>query len=186
MDDARIVDLYLARDEEAIRLTKETYGAKLRGLASRILRDPEDAEECENDTYLKAWKQIPPHEPREYLFPFLARITRMSALDRVKEKLREKRNAEIVTLSEELEAVIPARSDVESEAEGHELSRLISDFLRRQEAEKRNIFLRRYWYMDSVQEIAERFGFSESKVKTTLWRTRNELREYLQTEGYVV
>ena len=174
MDDARIVDLYLARDEEAIRLTKETYGARLRGLASRILRDPEDAEECENDTYLKAWKQIPPHEPREYLFPFLARITRMSALDRIKEKLREKRNAEIVTLSEELEACIPARNDVESEAEGHELSRLISDFLRR------------YWYMDSVQEIAERFGFSESKVKTTLWRTRNELREYLQTEGYVV
>ena len=82
--------------------------------------------------------------------------------------------------------MIPARNDVESEAEGHELSRLISDFLRRQEAEKRNIFLRRYWYMDSVQEIAERFGFSESKVKTTLWRTRNELREYLQAEGYVV
>ena len=183
MDDARIVDLYLARDEEAIRLTKETYGAKLRGLASRILRDPEDAEECENDTYLKAWKQIPPHEPREYLFPFLARITRMSALDRIKEKLREKRNAEIVTLSEELEAVILARGDVESEIEGHELSRLISDFLRRQEAEKRNIFLRRYWYMDSVQEIAERFGLTQNTVKLSLMRTRKKLKEYLRKEG---
>lgn len=184
MDDSAIVDLYLARDEEAIRLTKEKYGTSLRHIAAGILRDASDAEECENDTYLKAWNQIPPHEPRTFFFPFLARIIRCDALDRVKARLREKRNAELVTLSEELEACLAAPKDVESEIDGIELSRVISAFLREQSPERRNIFLRRYWFMDSVQEIARRFGCTEGKVKTLLYRMRNDLRQYLQKEGF--
>ena len=184
MDDSKIVDLYLARDEEAIRLTKDKYGSRLRGLAFRVLRDPSDAEECENETDLRAWNSIPPHEPRTYLFSYLARIVRCGALDRVKERLREKRNAELVALTDELAACLPAAGDVESEIEAIELSRVISDFLRKNSAEKRVIFLRRYWYMDSTKEIAARFGFTEGKIKTTLWRMRNDLRQYLKNEGY--
>ena len=186
MDDSRIVDLYLARDEEAIRSTKEKYGRKLRGIAFNVLCDSSDAEECENDTYLRAWNSIPPHEPREYLFAYLAKIIRCAALDRVKERLRLKRNAEMVALTEELEACLPASDDVESEIEGIELSHTISNFLRKISAEKRYIFLRRYWYTDSTKEIADRLGCTEGKIKTTLWRTRNELRQYLKNEGFDV
>ena len=186
MDDSAIVDLYLARDEEAIRLTKEKYGRSLRQIAAGILHDASDAEECENDTYQKTWNQIPPHEPRTYFFPFLARIVRLSALDQVKMKLREKRNAEIVTLSDELSAVLPAPQDVESEIGGIELSRVISAFLWEQSPERRNIFLRRYWYMDPVREIASRFGCTESRIKVILYRMRSELRRYLEKEGYTL
>lgn len=186
MDDSTIVDLYLARDEEAIRLTKEKYGRSLRRIAAGILHDTSDAEECENDTYLKTWNQIPPHEPRTYLFPFLARIIRCDALDRLKMKLREKRNAEFVALSDELSAILPAPEDVESEVDGIELSRVISAFLREQEPERRSIFLRRYWYMDSVHEIALRFGCTDGRIKTLLYRVRNDLRQYLEEEGYTL
>ena len=186
MDDGTIVGLYLSRDEAAITETSAKYGARLRSLAYGIVRDRGTAEECENDTYLAAWNSIPPHEPAAYLFAFLARITRHIALNRCRESKRLKRNAVICELSAELENCIPSPSDAVCMLEDGELKEAINGFLGTLSEEKRNIFLRRYWYMDSIGEIKERFNISESKVKTTLFRCRNGLREYLEKEGYTL
>lgn len=186
MEDSKIVDLYLARDEKAIAFTSQKYGNRLRRLADRILNDASTAEECENDTYMHAWNSIPPHEPRDYFLPFLSKIIRFLALDNLKAMTRKCRNADFVELSAEIENCIPATDDIALLAEGKELSRLISDYLRTLPSEKRNIFLRRYWFMNSVAEVAERFGISEGKVKTVLFRVRKGLRDYLQKEGYPV
>lgn len=179
-----IIDLFIDRDEKAILYTSQQYGSKLRQVANRIVNDETIAEECENDTYLRAWNSIPPHEPRDYFFPFLAKITRFIALDRYKESQRQKRSAEIVELTAELQAILPSKDSTASEAEGNQLSSVVSDFLRTQSEEKRNVFLRRYWYMDSIAEIAKRYRMTEGKVKTILFRERNELQKYLEKEGY--
>lgn len=181
MEDDEIVELFLARDEAALGKTAEKYGKRLRALALKICGDMTAAEECENDAYLKAWNSIPPHEPRTYLFSFLAKITRCTALDRVKKDAR----ARTSELTEELENTLPSPSDVEKRLDGKLLSEAISRFLRAQSAEKRSIFLRRYWFMDSVSEIAKRYSISEGKVKSVLFRTRNALREHLKKEGFL-
>lgn len=181
LNDNEIVELFLARDESALAKTAEKYGKRLRALALHICGDMTAAEECENDTYLKAWNSIPPHEPRSYLFSFLAKITRCTALDRVKKDAR----ARFAELTEELENTLPSPDDVEGRLDGKLLSEAISAFLRTQSAEKRNIFLRRYWFTDSVAEIAKRFSISEGKVKSALFRTRNALQEYLKKEGFL-
>lgn len=186
MEDEKIVELYLVRDAEAIQYTTQAYGTRLRHLAYGIVRDVRDAEECENDTYLRAWDSIPPKEPRTYLFAFLAKITRNLALDKYKSQTAAKRNAQLVSLSVEMEQCLPSVEETESEVHRAELCRNISAFLRKQSPERRNLFLRRYWYMDSVAELSKRFAMSESKVKTTLFRMRNELKEYLQEGGYVL
>ena len=155
MEDRQIVELYLARDESALARTAEKYGGALRALAENLLEDPQTAEECENDVYLAAWNSIPPHEPRDYLFPCLARIARHTALDNAAEHLDD------LVLAE-----------------------TINRFLGSLSQESRNIFLRRYWYMDSVAAIAERYALTRSKVKVSLCRSRNRLREYLKKEGH--
>ena len=164
MDDNRIVELYLLRDETAIKQTTEKYGSRLRSLAYGIVKDQQTAEECENDTYMKAWNTIPPHEPRSYLYAFLARITRHISLNCCRDRSRLKRNAFICELGAEMEQCIPAPDDVECR---------IDD-------------IRRYWYLDSVVAISKRFALSESKVKTTLFRCRTGLREHLEKEGYTL
>ena len=186
MDDSRIVDLYLQRDEDAIKLTAEKYGSRLRSLAFRVANDERVAEECENDTYLQAWNSIPPHEPRDYLYAFLARIIRHIALNRCRSDNRLKRSAYIFELSNELEQCLPAPDDVERRMDNKALAGAINGFLGSLDPEKRNIFIRRYWYLDSVSDISKRFSMSESKVKTTLFRCRKRLSEYLEKEGYVV
>lgn len=186
MGDAEIVDLYLKRDEAAIAHSVEKYGARLRVIANSILEDSTAAEECESDTYLAAWNSIPPHEPRTYLFAFLARIARNLSLDRCRHRNRHKRSAPLVALTAELEACIPTPLDTERHVESAELGRAVSAFLRALPEARRNVFLRRYWYFDSVSAIAGRFAMSESKVKSMLFRTRNELRVYLSAEGYAV
>ena len=186
MEDSRIVDLYLAREESAPAKTAEKFGTRLRALSYGILRDTQSAEECENDTYLAAWNSIPPHEPREYLYAFLARITRNLSLNRCRAEKRLKRNAQVSELSRELEACIPAPDDVECRIDDMALSEAINGFLAALTEEKRNIFLRRYWYLDPIAEIAQRFSVSESKVKTTLYRCREQLRKYLEREGYTL
>lgn len=185
MDDAKIVALFLSRDEAAIRMTAEKYGIRLMRLANNLLDDLCLAEECVNDTYFAAWNSIPPHTPTTYLFPFLARITRNFALDRCRERNRNKRNVFLVELTQEIEQCIPAQNDVDSQIDAQVLGAAISAFLWRIPQEPRNIFIRRYWYLDSVSAIAERFSISESKVKTTLFRTRKKLREYLVKEGII-
>lgn len=186
MDDGQIVELYLDRDESAIGHTAEKYGRRLRALALGMVEDAQTAEECENDTYMEAWRAIPPHEPRNYLYAFLARIVRHISLNRCRDRDRLKRAAFVTQLSAELEQCIPAPDDAACRLEEQALREAINGFLTGLDGEKRNMFLRRYWYLDSVAAIAKRYGLSESKVKTTLFRCRNRLREHLEREGYVL
>ena len=186
MNDDRIIELYLMRDEEAIKLTAEKYGSRLRSLAYGIVNNRQTAEECENDTYLKAWNAIPPHEPRGYLYAFLARITRHVSLNCCRARDQLKRRAFICELSAEMEQCIPSPDDSECLMDDAALRNAINGFLGKLKEEKKNIFIRRYWYLDSVADISKRFDLSESKVKTTLFRCRRELRDYLEKEGYTL
>ena len=186
MEDGRIVELYLARNETAIRETADTYGGRLRALAKGIVCDAQTAEECENDTYLEAWNSIPPHEPRGYLYAFLARITRHLALNCCRNRRRLKRSAHVMGLTAEMEACLPAPDNEPCRLDDESLAKALNGFLASLPAEKRNIFIRRYWYLDSVADIASRYAFSQSKVKTTLHRMRTQLREYLEKEGYAL
>lgn len=184
MDDSKIVELYLSRDESAISHTAQKYGSKLRQIADSILKNKASAEECENDTYLKAWKLIPPNEPRSYLFAFLGKITRHLAIDECRKRTSRKRQALFCELTQEMEECIPGPSDVEGDIEANALSQVISAFLSKRSEEQRNVFVRRYWFFDTIPEICRRYGFSQSKVKTMLFRIREELRYYLEKEGY--
>jgi RNA polymerase sigma factor (sigma-70 family) len=186
VDDSQIVSLYLSRDETAIARTAEKYGSRLRALALGVVRDVQTAEECENDAYWEAWRSIPPHQPRDYLYPFLARITRHAALDRCRERDRLKRSAAVVELSAELEQCLPAPDDAACRLDALALGEAINGFLAGLSREKRVMFLRRYWFLDSVAEVARRCGCSEGRVKTTLFRLRGQLRDYLEQEGYTL
>lgn len=184
MDDKTILDLYFARNEAAIRHTDDTYGRRLFHLADNIVRNDQDAEESVNDTYLKAWETIPPLRPKHF-FGYLAKICRHFALDRLDWRNAAKRKAEVVTLTQEMELCIPDTSR-EAELEGKELGRLLDAFLREQTPENRMVFIRRYWYVDTIAEIAVRYGISESAVNMRLNRTRARLAAYLQKEGIIV
>lgn len=184
MDDERIVALFLRRDETALGLTAARYGMKLRAIAYNLLCDRGAAEECENDTYMQAWASIPPHEPWNYLFPFLAKITRRLAIGVARSRARQKRCAPIIELTEELEQCIPGPGDTPGQVDGAFLVELVGRYLRSLPEEQRNMFIRRYWYLDPVKDVAAFFGTSQGRVKTTLFRVRRGLREYLIKEGY--
>lgn len=186
MDDEKIVELYLDRDEVAIIQTSAKYGKCLRNLAYGIVTDSQTAEECENDTYLKAWDSIPPHEPRKHLYAFLACIVRHIAINCCRHRNRLKRSAYICELSAEMEQCIPAPDDMDCRIDDMLLREAINTFLGSLSLEKRNIFIRRYWYLDSISDISKRFSISESKVKSILFRCRNGLRESLEKEGYTL
>ena len=184
MEDNQIIDLYFARSEAAIAQTAAKYGNYCYRIADNILSSREDAQECVNDTYLAAWNAIPPHEPRSYLFAFLARITRHLSLNCCRDRERLKRSAHLCELSAEMEQCLPAPDDAACRLEENELREAINGFLAKLPEEQRNLFLRRYWYLDSISDIARRFACSESKVKTTLLRCRKRLREHLEEGGY--
>ena len=184
MEDTKIIDLYFARNEEAICQTDAAYGRRLFLLAERILRDPQDSEEAVSDTYMKAWETIPPKRPM-YLYAYLAKICRFLALGKLDWKTAAKRKAEVVSLTEEMELCIPDRRR-EAEATAKEIGMAMNAFLAELPQESRVIFLRRYWFCDTVAEIAQRYGITESKVKMRLLRTRNQLAEYLNKEGITV
>lgn len=186
MEDYKIVQMYRERDEEAIRQTAEKYGARLREVSFRITGDRETSLECENDTYLETWNRIPPADPREYFYAFLVRILRAFSVDRCRERASLKRNGHLVELTAELEMCIPSLKDVESEMEAKMLGEAISRYLYTLSDEKQILFLRRYFYLDPVADIAKRLSISESKVKTSLFRIRKNLREYLTKEGYTI
>jgi len=181
MDDLKIIDLFFARDEQAIQETDKTYGKKLFALADRILNDREDSEESVSDTYWQAWETIPPNRPGHF-YGFLASICRHLSLNRLDWKLAAKRNAEVVALTLEMEQCIPGNLQDEN-LEGEEIRRVLESFLETLPSESRLIFLRRYLYMDTIAEIARRYGIGESKVKTQLHRTRRKLRTHLEKEG---
>lgn len=184
MNDAQIIALFWDRNEDAIRETDRAYGHKLQVLSERILHSGEDAQECVSDTYMKTWETIPPQKP-VYFFAYLAKLCRNFSLARLQWNSAARRTAEVVTLTQEMEACIPDRSR-DRELEGKEIGRLLNVFLEGISRENRLIFLRRYWYADSIQEIAERYQISQSKVKTQLHRTRKKLRQFLEEEGISV
>ena len=183
MEDAKIVDLFLERNEKAIDFLSEKYGKSLKSIAYGITGNEQTSSECENDAYLDVWNSIPPHEPKEYLFAFAAKIVRAKAINRVKAETAEKRCANVRALTSELEESIPDKADVEKEIEEKELRKTIERFLKELPKEKRIIFLRRYWFSDPVETIAKRLDVSVSKVKSSLFRTRKELKDFLKTEG---
>ena len=184
MEDQNIIQLYWDRDEQAIRETDAAYGARLNGLAMRIVHVREDAQECVSDTYLTAWNTIPPQRP-QYFFAYLAKICRNYCLGRLDWLNAAKRKAEVVALTREMELCIPDRNH-ERKLEGEELGKVLNRFLSTISRESRMIFLRRYWYADSIEEIARRYRFSQSKVKTSLHRTRSKLTAFLEKEGVTV
>ena len=184
MEDAKIIELFFQRNEQAVKETDTAYGRKLYVLSNNILNNREDAEESVSDTYIEAWKSIPPKRPK-YFYAFLASICRNMSFNRLDWRLAAKRNAEVVTLTQELEMCIPdSRQD--GEMDRRELRRVLETFLDSLSKESRLIFLRRYLYMYTVAEIAARYGISESKVKTQLHRTRAKLHTYLKKEGIYV
>lgn len=180
MEDADIIDLYFARNEDAIRQTDITYGRQLNTLAQQMLHSREDAEESVSDTYLAAWKSIPPHRP-SFFFAFLAAICRNLSLNKLDWRLAAKRRAEVVALTEEMETCIPD-SGYERNMTGKEIGCALDAFLESLPKDSRLIFLRRYWYADSIAEIARRYGMTESKVKMQLVRTKEKLRIFLEKE----
>ncbi len=186
MDDEKILELFFRRDEAAIGFISEKYGRRLRSLSYRIVQDILTAEECENDTYVDAWNSIPPHRPKDYLYAFLARITRHISLNCCRNRSCLKRAAFICELSIEMEQCIPTPDDCSCRIDDMVFADVLNRFLSSLTMEKRNMFLRRYWYMDSISEISKRYHCSESKVKTTLFRTRKQFRELLEKEGYTL
>ena len=181
MEDSKIIELFFARNEDAIRHTADTYGRRLFLLAERIVKNDEDAEESVSDTYLRAWNTIPPRKPQHF-FAYLAKICRNFALDKLDWKAAAKRNAEVVSLTQEMEACIPD-GNRDRELEDRELGQILDAFLRTLTPENRMVFLRRYWYVDTIGEIAVRYRISESAVQMRLNRTRRKLAEYLAKEG---
>lgn len=181
MEDAEIVELFWARNEDAIKETDAVYGRRLNALAKNILQSREDAEESVNDTYMETWKAIPPQRPR-YFFAFLAAICRHLSLTRLDWNMAAKRKAEVVSLTEDMEQCIPDASH-ERTMRGKELGRILDAFLESLPKDSWVIFLRRYWYVDTIAEIARQYGMTESKVKMQLSRTKEKLRIYLEKEG---
>lgn len=181
MDDNQIIALFFSRDEDAIRQTDAAYGRKLYHLADNILRNDQDAEESVNDTYMKTWDSIPPQKPTHF-FAYIARICRNFALKKLDWSNAQKRNGQIVELTMEMENCIPDKQQ-EYQMNTQELGRLLDAFLRTLTPKNREVFLRRYWFADSIGEIAVRYSISESAVQMRLNRSRNKLAEYLAKEG---
>ena len=184
MTDSQIIALFWERNEDAIQETDTVYGRKLYAISDKILRSTQDAEESVSDTYMRAWETIPPLMPN-YFFAYLAKICRNFSLSKLQWNSASKRTAEVVSLTQEMEQCIPDRSH-ERKLEGEEIGRVLNQFLDSISLESRLIFMRRYWYTDSIQEIAARYNISQSKVKTQLHRTRNKLQLFLEKEGMYV
>lgn len=184
MEDNDIVELFLARNEDAISRTAEKYGPRIRQIAYGVIGNHESAEECENDTYYKAWESIPPNEPREHLFSYLGRIVRNIALNRLKAEESKKRNAIRCELTHEMKESIPANVNVEADILNGELRGLIEAYLDTCSELQQKVFVRRYWYWDSISAISQRYGISQSNVKTMLFRIRKDLKMHLTQGGY--
>ena len=183
MDESEILSRLLSHDERGLQAAQECYGARLTALARRIAGS-ETAEECVNDALLAAWNAIPPLRPRS-LYAYLCRLTRNAALNRFAAQSAQKRGGTETALSlDELDDCAPALSSPDDEAMAAELGRSISAFLRTQSEEVRSMFILRYFYCEPVEALAARFHCGESRIKTTLLRTRRKLKEHLIKEGY--
>jgi RNA polymerase sigma-70 factor (ECF subfamily) len=186
VEDDRIIALYFERNESAIRETKLKYGRYCHSIAYNILQNNEDAEECENDTYLDAWNAIPPTKPRVFSL-FLGTITRRIALDRRRKRDAQKRHSDQFTISlQELEECIFHEKSIDDTISAEMLSKEISKFLKTLPEEDCNLFVRRYWHFDSIADIGKRYGLGQSKIKMTLKRTRDKLLHHLEKEGFFI
>ena len=180
MDDNRIIELFWSRSEEAISETQKKYGAYCRYIAKNVLGSDEDAEECVNDTYLKVWNSVPPARPQNFS-AFIGTVARNLALNKLDFKIAKKMGAQTNLALSELEEVIPdSKKDPSDELA---LRDALNGFLSSLPRLTRMMFVRRYWYLSPIREIARDYGVSESRVKVTLMRTRNRLKEHLEKEG---
>ncbi len=186
MQDQDIIALYYARDEQAIAASADKYGNYCTSIAHSILHNMQDAEECVNDTWLRAWDSIPPARPT-YLQLYLGGITRHISLDRYRRANRAKRGGgEMVLALDEMSEVVASDVNVQTQAEEAEFYDKINRFLWSLPARDCNVFIRRYYYVDSMESIASRYGITQANVKKILSRTRARLRDYLRKEGYNV
>ena len=179
MEDSQIIAFLFQRSEQAIRAIQEKYGGLCRSIVSNILPDFRDVDECISDTYLRVWRSIPPQHP-DRLDSYIARVARNAALDRHDYNRANLRNSALTLAYEELEYAIPSRDEA---VDAMAFRTFLNQFLRSQKKDARIMFLRRYWYGDSVQQIAAAFGCGEEKVKSSLFRTRNKLRNAMIKEG---
>ncbi len=185
MDDKSIVDLYWQRSEKALSETAAKYGGYCYSIAWNVLANSEDAEESVNDTYLAAWEKIPPNRPR-ILSTFLGKITRNIAISRWRARTAAKRGGgEVVLALEELEECVPDRETAEAAYQRKEAARVLNRFLDALPRQERTVFLRRYWLLDPIRQIADSLGFTQSRVKTILRRSREALRDQLDKEGII-
>lgn len=186
MEDREIVELFWARDEGAIPAAQERYGARLTALTERLLGSSQDAEECVNDTWLRAWNAMPPQRPG-ILSAFFAKLTRNLSLDRWRRERAAKRGgSQTEAALHELEDCLPDRHGPEEQLEAGETAALISAFLRAQPELDRRLFVRRYFYLESVAALAARFRLTQGQVKSRLHRTRGRLKQALEQEGVAV
>lgn len=184
MDDNDIIRLYWDRNDEAVRETSEKYGRYCKTIAKNILGSEEDAKECVNDTYMNAWNSMPTHWP-EYLPAFLGKITRNLSFNRYKHNHAEKRGGgEMALALDELADCVSDSNSVEQIIDRQELIKAVNSFAGSLSEEKRNIFTRRYWYVDSVSEIAKDYGMLPGSVSKMLERTRKQLKAYLTERGF--
>lgn len=182
MEDNRIIALYFARNEQAIEETRAKYGRLLISVAMGILHNKPDSEECESDTYLKAWQTIPPTRPT-YFSAFLTKITRNLAINRLHQNERRIPLGPELIFEEMAEAIPATTGDI---TEDIELRDAINSFLESLDKTRRGVFVRRYFYMREVKQIAKEMGITTGNVKVILWRVRQELREYLEERGIVI
>ncbi len=185
MEDSEIIELYLKRNESAINETQDKYGKYLSKIAWNILADLEDSREAVNDTYLKAWYSIPPNVPQA-LPSFLGKLTRQISIDIYRKKKAQKRQGSEYALSlEELRDCACLDDNPENEMDAQLLAKEIGNFLKTLPDEQRNIFVCRYYFLDSIRDIADYCGCGQSKIKSSLYRTRIGLKNHLEKEGLI-
>ncbi len=182
MEDSKIISLFFERSEQAIEELDHKYGPAVRKTAGNILRDRLDAEECVNDTYLRVWNSIPPQRPAP-LISYVCRIARNLAVNRYHANRAEKRNSEYDLVLDEMEECVPSNMRVETELEAKELAAAIDRFLSTLSRDDRFLFVRRYWYADSVAELAAMTRGSANRISVRLFRIRKKLKKTLMKEG---
>ena len=182
MDDKQIIELYFERNEQAIKETQTKYGAFCHRIAMNVLGIHEDAEECVNDTYYSAWKQIPPTVP-EVFKVYLGRITRNLSISRFRAMRAKKRYSSMEIMLSELNDCVPSSSNVEQTIEVMQLSDYISEWLDSLPEEDCALFVRRYWFGDEVQELAKKCGITAAKMAQRMLRLRKSLKAALEQKG---
>lgn len=181
LEDEKIIALLWERSQQAIEALAEQYGSLCRGIAFRVLGDIEDARECENDTWLKVWHSIPPNKPQN-LAAFVSKIVRNLALDRFRYENRKKRSCEMDAMYSELIECIPSKEDI-TELADHTVADIITAFLEQQDKQTRVLFVQRYFYMESINDLGKQYGMKPSTVSTKLNRVRRKLKQHLERQG---